>query len=99
MPLNQVGLSELQLYERLRELPVVVYEQILPFVLAETGVTRCTYYNVLKGVSQNLLVLQAIARYLNTSLDAVLDPTYTFKDPRRGHETVEELAHQLGFTK
>ena len=86
------------LRDRLEELPHAVFKQLSPFILVEKQIPRRTYYRVLNGQSKKLEVIQALAEFLDCSIEEVLTPNHPFEDPRFSAKASQQIAADLGFS-
>ncbi len=80
-----------QLAVRLNRLPGDQITKVRDAVMQKTGISKSSYYRLLREEQAQDYVLAAFAEVLRCKVEDVTNPAYKFKDP--------ELAAELGLSK
>lgn len=64
------------LSHRIKALPASKIKQLREHVVTNSIASRATYYRFLGGTSPNIRIAQAMAGFLGTSLENLLDPDF-----------------------
>lgn len=77
--MNTQSVEPATIKDRLERLPHVKYKTIKDDVLSRASVSSNTYYEVLRGDSENHEVLYLLSQVLGCTIEQVRDPNYQFE--------------------